>query len=170
MEEKYLVVVKSRPRHYCSIVWQVIAIIVWEGVQRDKADKLYDKLRLMLPDYAYPSEVHRPVIPKHFSVFPLLINFLLKFNSVLVKPILRRRVFVKEAIPAAKVCHTRLAARGRCSLTVASLQRAQDLLESLSYQTPMRYFFSFQNDLAHTYIMKNVFITLTMNVFSSLGA
>jgi len=57
LDEKYLVIVKCRPNHTCSIVWQVIAIVVWEGVQRVKADYLYEKLRLTLPEYALPTEV-----------------------------------------------------------------------------------------------------------------
>ncbi len=57
LEEKYLVIVKSRPNHSCSVVWQVMAIVVWDGVQRERADELYDKLTSTLPEFALATEV-----------------------------------------------------------------------------------------------------------------
>ena len=42
--EKYLVVVKERYKHYCDYTWVVAAIISWNGLPRDLADKAYEEI------------------------------------------------------------------------------------------------------------------------------
>jgi hypothetical protein len=51
--------VKQRPRHRCSRTWLIIGIIVWEGIQRSKADKAYDVLKDKLPKYGMAMEVSK---------------------------------------------------------------------------------------------------------------
>ena len=44
LHEKYLVVVKERYKHFCDYTWVVAAIISWNGLPRDLADKAYEEL------------------------------------------------------------------------------------------------------------------------------
>ena len=57
LDEKFLVIVKQRFGHFCTKIWLVIAILSWDGVQRQKADYIYDKLKHVLPEYGIPTEV-----------------------------------------------------------------------------------------------------------------
>ena len=49
--EKYLVVIKERYKHVCDYTWVVAAIISWEGLPRDLADRAYDKISLLTLEY-----------------------------------------------------------------------------------------------------------------------
>ena len=40
-DEKFLVVVKQRFGHRCDFTWTVVAIVQWDGVGRDLADRVY---------------------------------------------------------------------------------------------------------------------------------
>ena len=42
--EKYLVVVKERYKHFCEYSWCVAAIISWDGIPRDLADRAYNEI------------------------------------------------------------------------------------------------------------------------------
>jgi len=44
LHEKYLVVVKERYKHFCNYTWVVAAIVSWEGIPRDLADRAYDEI------------------------------------------------------------------------------------------------------------------------------
>ena len=44
LHEKYLVVVKERYKHFCDFTWVVAAIISWNGLPRDLADKAYEEI------------------------------------------------------------------------------------------------------------------------------
>ena len=44
LHEKYLVVVKERYKHFCDYTWVVAAIISWNGLPRDLADKAHDEI------------------------------------------------------------------------------------------------------------------------------
>ena len=57
LEEKFLVVAKRREGHFCTKLWIVIGIIAWEGLTRIHADRLYDKLKSVLPVSGIPCEV-----------------------------------------------------------------------------------------------------------------
>ena len=48
-EEKALVVVRRRPRHRCEFTFQVVAVVVWDGVTSQSADSLYAFLLRTLP-------------------------------------------------------------------------------------------------------------------------
>ena len=43
-QEKYLVVVKERFQHTCEFTWTVAAIISWDGVPRELADRAYQEI------------------------------------------------------------------------------------------------------------------------------
>jgi len=60
LDEKFLVIAKKRFGHFCSKFLQVIAIISWEGVERQEADDLYEQLKHVLPEFGIPTEVRRP--------------------------------------------------------------------------------------------------------------
>jgi hypothetical protein len=38
-------------------LWIVVSIVIWEAVDRHKADHLYDHLKFCLPEYGIPMEV-----------------------------------------------------------------------------------------------------------------
>lgn len=44
-EEKYLVVVKHRPGHFCDYTWVAVTIIIWEGISPDLSNKAYTKFQ-----------------------------------------------------------------------------------------------------------------------------
>ena len=44
-EEKYLVVVKHRPGHFCDYTWVAVTIIIWEGISPDISNKAYTKFQ-----------------------------------------------------------------------------------------------------------------------------
>jgi hypothetical protein len=43
-EEQYMVVVKQRFGHRCEYTWLAVAIIQWDGLGRDLADRSYDQI------------------------------------------------------------------------------------------------------------------------------
>ncbi|GFS23765.1 methylcytosine dioxygenase TET2 [Elysia marginata] len=48
-EEKYLVIVRCRPRHFCDTATLIVTIVAWEGVPLPQADSLYESVARTLP-------------------------------------------------------------------------------------------------------------------------
>ncbi|RUS85746.1 hypothetical protein EGW08_006460, partial [Elysia chlorotica] len=48
-EEKYLVIVRCRPRHFCEAATLIVSIVAWEGVPLPQADSLYESVARTLP-------------------------------------------------------------------------------------------------------------------------
>ena len=67
-EEKVLVVSKFRAAHRCSKLWLVIAIVVWDAVDVVKADSLYNKLKVVLPEYGISTEV-KPHLLRSWALY-----------------------------------------------------------------------------------------------------
>ena len=57
LHEKFLVVVKERYKHFCDYTWVVAAIISWDSLPRDLADKAYDEISSIT--YKLGKETHR---------------------------------------------------------------------------------------------------------------
>ena len=57
LNEKYLVVVKEHYKHFCDYTWVVAAIISWDSLPRDLADKAYDEISSIT--YKLGKETHR---------------------------------------------------------------------------------------------------------------
>ena len=49
--EKYLVVVKERFKHTCDFTWVVIAIISWDGIPRELADRAYNDIATKISQF-----------------------------------------------------------------------------------------------------------------------
>ncbi|CAH1246636.1 TET3 [Branchiostoma lanceolatum] len=54
-EEKVLTLVRQRPGHHCDSSYIIICIVAWEGIQRDRADELYDYLSGTLSKAGLPT-------------------------------------------------------------------------------------------------------------------
>ena len=51
--EKCLVVAKYRLGHSCANAWIVIAIVLWDGLQKEDADKAYSNLSYNLVSWKH---------------------------------------------------------------------------------------------------------------------
>ncbi|XP_078659931.1 methylcytosine dioxygenase TET3-like isoform X1 [Branchiostoma floridae x Branchiostoma belcheri] len=54
-EEKVLTLVRQRPGHHCNSSYIIICIVAWEGIQRARADELYDYLSGTLSKAGLPT-------------------------------------------------------------------------------------------------------------------
>lgn len=56
LEEKYLVIVKHRPGHFCRSAFIIICIVVWEGLSKTNSDDLYNILTEKLNKFGLPTK------------------------------------------------------------------------------------------------------------------
>lgn len=54
-EEKYLIVAKQRPGHFCEAAIIVVCIVAWDGILQRDADVIYDMLRNKLNKFGLPT-------------------------------------------------------------------------------------------------------------------
>ena len=54
-EEKVLVLVKRRQEHQCKTSVVVAAIVLWDGLSKDRADLIYREAKEVVPQHAMPT-------------------------------------------------------------------------------------------------------------------
>lgn len=54
-EEKILVIARKRADHVCDTSLNVVNIVLWEGIAKERADFLYKELSTVLPQHGVPT-------------------------------------------------------------------------------------------------------------------